>query len=340
MSSTGASSSSSTSPAGPRRILVVRLSSMGDIIHTLPAVATLKHSFGTSRLSWIIDARWQDLLERNPFVDEVIPLRRQSLPGIWEACGRLRRERFDLAVDFQGLMKSAAVALAARADRVAGYHQSQLREPVAGLAYSLKARVSAPHVVDRHLELVRACGANSVVTAFPLPAGQPEGALPSGPFVLACPWGGWPGKQWPLENYSEVGKRLEQALGLPLVVNGPPAAASVLLPLAHVRVHVSGLGGLIDATRRSVAVLGIDSGPAHLAAALNKPGVVIYGPTCPQRNGPYGGSLQVLRSPNARTTYKRRKSPDPSMLEITPVAVFEALREQLLGRARPASCTA
>jgi len=138
--------------------------------------------------------------------------------------------------------------------------------------------------------------------------------------VLASPLAGWGSKQWPLEMFAEVARLLD----LPLVVNGPPEAAETLARIRGAHVHVSGLAGLIDATRRAHAVIGVDSGPMHLAAALSKPGVAIFGPTDPARNGPYGGSLRVLRSSSAVTTYKRRDD-DGWMREITPAAVVEAL---------------
>src|SRR5579871_5578644 len=112
------------------RILVVRLSSMGDVIHALPAVASLKHSFPHSHVSWVIRTRWAPLLEGNPFVDEVIPFER-TLKGIVATRRKLRQQRFDLAVDFQGLIQSALVAASARPDRMAGFDRSQLREKAA-----------------------------------------------------------------------------------------------------------------------------------------------------------------------------------------------------------------
>jgi len=153
--------------------------------------------------------------------------------------------------------------------------------------------------------------------------------LPAGRFVLASPLAGWGAKQWPLERYAELARLLRQELAVALAVNGPPQAASQLEAIAGAIPHLSGLPGLIDATRRAAAVVGVDSGPLHLAAALGKPGVAIFGPTDPARNGPYGGSLEVLRDPAAATSYKRRSEPDPSMLAITPAMVFESLRRQL-----------
>src|SRR6266404_7480740 len=117
------------------RILVVRLGAMGDVIHALPAVASLKHSFPHSRVTWVIRPRWMPLVEGNPFLDEVIPLDRtmRGIAGTWR---RLRKERFDLAVDFQALVQSALVAAAARPDKIVGFHRSQAWEGAAALFYS------------------------------------------------------------------------------------------------------------------------------------------------------------------------------------------------------------
>jgi len=325
--------------AGPR-ILVVRLGSMGDILHALPAVATLKHSFPASTIAWAVDPKWTALLEANPFLDRSIPLERRTLAGLRRAWKDLRAQRFDWAVDFQGLLKSALAASVARPDRIYGFHQSLVREPVAALFYSNKVRARSTHVVDRNLELAAATGATSILHAFPVPAGSPEGDLPEGGFVLGCPLAGWPAKQWPLENYGALARRLRSEFALPLVINGPPVSRDALSTISDVHVHLSGLAGLIHATRAALAVVGIDSGPVHLAAALGKPGVAVFGPTDPARNGPYGNTFTVLRSPRAATTYKRREQADPSMRDVTPEMVFDALTARLAGRRRSAGCSA
>lgn len=319
-------------------VLVVRLGSMGDVIHALPAVASLKHSIPGSHVSWVIDPKWACLLAGNPFVDRVVLLDRHSMAGIKSAWRELRARRYALAVDFQGLFKSALTASAARPERIVGFHQSQAREPLAALFYSKKVRTVAAHIVDRNLELAAAAGASSIVCAFPLPEGTPEGDLPEGDFVLASPLAGWTGKQWPIEHYSVLARRLRDELNLTLVLNGPPNAVSALEQVGGAKVHVSSVPGLIHATRRALAVLGIDSGPMHLAAALEKPGVAVFGPTDPARNGPYGKSFTVLRSPQAVTTYKRRQEIDASMREISPDAVFDALKDRIAGRMRCAGC--
>jgi len=306
------------------RILVVRLGSMGDVIHALPAVASLKHSFPHSRLSWVIKPRWAPLLEGNPFVDEIIPFNR-SAREILATRRNMRRERFELAVDLQGLIQSALVAASARADKIVGLARTQARESFAAMFYSTAVRTSALHRVDRYLELVSAAGASNLLRTFPLPPGRPEGPLPERPFVLACPLAGWGAKQWPLGHYAELAGRLN----IPLVVNGPPDAAEILGRIDGAHVHLSGIQGLIDATRRAQAIVGVDSGPVHLAAALGKPGVAIYGPTDPASHGPYGGTLQVLRSSSAVTSYKRRAADAGSMRAVSPAEVVEALNEVL-----------
>ena len=328
------------SPNRGSRILVVRLGAMGDIIHTLPAVASLKHGFPGSHLTWVVEPRWAPLLEGNPFVDRVLLFDRGSGAALWQTWRELRRERFDFAVDFQGLLKSALAACAARADRIFGYHQAHAREPLAALFYSDKIAARSLHAVGRALDLAAGAGASTAVQAFPLPQGRPEGSLPAGAFVLASPLSGWGAKQWPLEFYGQLGAYLRQEAGMTLVLNGPPAEREKLAGVPDTVTHFSSIEGLIDATRRAVAVVGLDSGPLHLAAALGKPGVALFGPTDPARNGPIGGSLTLLRSPRAITSYKRLAQIDPSMREISPEAVFEALRPHLAQRPRTADCLA
>jgi heptosyltransferase-1 len=308
-------------------ILVVRLGAMGDILHTLPAARSLKLGHLDCSLTWVVEAKWAPLLEGNAFVDRVVKLQRESISGLLASRRELRKSRYQIAVDFQGLIKSALVAVAAGPERIYGFDASQVRERAAALFYRHKVAGSAAHVVDRNLELAAAAGGRQDRPVFELPPGCPEGELPSGEFVLASPLAGWVSKQWPLAHYRLLAERLRSQFGVPLVLNGPPGA-----PFADIEpaiAHYSGLPGLIDATRRATAVVGVDSGPLHLAAALEKPGVAIFGPTDPARNGPYGNSLRVLRTAAAITTYKRGTIIDESMRNISPDEVFEPLKAVL-----------
>jgi heptosyltransferase-1 len=193
-------------------------------------------------------------------------------------------------------------------------------------------------VINRNLDLAAAAGAVSIVYVFPLPEGRAESGLPEGDFVLACPLAGWRSKQWPLKYYGMLAARLKQDFDISLVLDAPPDAQSLLSGIPHAVVRCSGLPGLISATRRAVAVIGVDSGPLHLAAALGKNGVAIFGPTDPARNGPYGNTFTVLRSPDAVTSYKRRAAIDESMQAISPDQVFEALKPMLIRRSHSAGC--
>ena len=215
-----------------------------------------------------------------------------------------------------------------------------MRERTAALFYSNKTISRSGHVVDRNLDLAVAAGASSVVRTFPLPAGRPEGELPGGTFVLACPLAGWRSKQWPLEYYGQLAVRLRRELGIPLVVDGPASAWAIFSEVPQAVAHTSTIAGLIHATRRAAAVVGVDSGPLHIAAALGRPGVAVFGPTDPARNGPYGDSFTVLRSPHSVTSYKRRAEIDPSMTRVSPDEVFEALRGHLIRQTQSAGCLA
>ena len=290
-------------------ILVVRLGAMGDILHTLPAVTGLHWAYPLARIHWVVEPRWRMLLDGNPALASVIPLDRRSWSSIRDVRRHLRSLRIDQAFDFQGLIKSALVARLSGAQRITGYPPSHLREGMARWFYSGSPSISAAHVVDQHLELA-GVPAPSVLS---LPEGRREGELPSGPFVLASPYAGWRSKQWPLEYFSHLAVRLP----MPLVLNVSPMDSKHLPAMPNTILHQSSIDGLIWATRHAKAVVGVDSGPLHLAAALAKPGVAIFGATDPKRNGPYGGTIRVLRSPRAITSYQRGDEIDPVMRDIT-----------------------
>ena len=311
------------------RILVVRLGAMGDIIHALPAAAALKRSFPGCTLCWAVEPRWRDLLDSGGLADELIEIDRRSYSSVARGWQRLRRASFDIAVDFQGLIKSAAVARAARAAERIGFERGQLREPAAGVFYTKRFHCPAAHVIDRNLQLAAHLGASPEPVEFPLPPGRPEGDLPSGPFILASPLAGWTSKQWPAAHWAELARLLHSESPYQLVLNGPPAVARFAGSVPGAAVHVSSVAGLIHATRQSAAVVGLDSGPLHLAAALSRPALALFGPTDPSRNGPYGSTVRCLRAPGAETTYARGAEIHPSMHALAPRTVFRALMDLL-----------
>ena len=317
-------------------ILVIRLGAMGDILHALPAVASLKRSFPEKKLRWVAASRWMPLLEGNPFIDELVPFDRRGVGALCASWQRLRNIRPALAVDFQGLLQSALIGRAARPQRFFGFDRSVAREPLAANFYTDRVLVKGPHRIERNLQLVQAAGAQDLTTGAWIPQGRPEGVLPTGDFVLASPFAGWNSKQWPIEQYEALGQRLSSE-GIELVVNVPEARAGDISHLRHLHVHSSSLAGLIHATRRAIAVVGLDSGPLHLAAALQKPGVALFGPTDPVQTGPFQSSMIVLRSPDVETTYKRADDVHQSMTEISIEQVAQALHCSLSSIAVPRS---
>jgi heptosyltransferase-1 len=316
-----------TPPRGEdkRSILVIRLSAMGDIIHTIPAAITLKRSFPQRKLAWLVAPRWMPLVEGNPYIDELIPFDRAALRSSWRS---LRTTRPGLAFDFQGLVQSAIAGRAARPARLFGFDKRVAREPMASMFYSDRIPVTGPHRVQRNVQLAIAAGAHELTYDCWIPPGEPAGKLPSSPFVLTSPFAGWAGKEWPLESFEALGQLL-RGEGLELVANVAERRADEVRRLKHVRVHTSSLAGLIAATRAATAVIGLDSGPLHLAAALHKPGVGLFGPTDPALTGPFGGSMTVLRTDDVETTYKRHGRIHASMRIISPKDVAKAVLDSI-----------
>jgi heptosyltransferase-1 len=305
-------------------ILVVRLGAMGDILHALAAVGSLKKSFPEKRIYWVVARKWIELLQGNPNIDEIVPFDRKGAGALLKTWRRLRAIRPEIAIDFQGLIQSAIAGRAARPQAYFGLARPLAREPLAAFFYSKQIAAAGPHRVETNLQLAAAAGAAVLTEESWIPPGRPEGELPAGPFLLTSPLAGWASKQWPLASYEELGNRL-RARGLELVANVPPGRERELGQFTHLRLHTSSISGLIDATRRAIGVVGVDSGPLHLAAALSKSGVALFGPTDPARNGPYKSRMTVLRAPGAQTSYKRRAQVDASMANISAERVAEEL---------------
>lgn len=313
---------------GPESILVIRLGALGDIIHALPAVASLKASWPQAKISWLVSRKWTPILDGNPAVGEQIFFERGGFAELRDTWGRLRQQKFDFAFDFQGLLQSALAGRAAHAKALYGFSSAVARESHAAWFYHRAIDVKGPHRIERNLQLIAAAGASTLNSKAWIPAGREEGTLPNGPFVLASPFAGWVGKEWPLESYDQVARGLKRE-GIELVLNVPEAKVSETSRLSNVRVHSSSIAGLIDATRRATAVLGVDSGPLHLAAALGKPGVALFGPTDPALTGPFGNTFEVLRAPGVATTYKRHSQVHWSMRDISMEQVASTLRQVL-----------
>lgn len=280
-------------------ILVVRLGALGDIVHAVPAAAALRHAFPDAGIDWLVDAKHREIVELVTTVDRVIALQRPTIAG-WRAAVRdLRRTAYDVAIDLQGLLKSAVLARASGAARIVGFSIWHLREKTARPFYSDVQETEAGHVIARNLRLLRAVGVDDAAIRFPL-AAPPSRALEelqarvaSGPFALINPGAAWPNKRWPAERFGELACFLEEECGLtPVVLWGPgeePLAGSVIAASANTAIAapLTGLADLVALSRAAALVVSGDTGPLHIATAVGTPTVSLFGPTDPDRNGSY-----------------------------------------------------
>jgi lipopolysaccharide heptosyltransferase I len=306
------------------KALIVRLSAVGDVIHTLPALAVLRlHGWDAG---WVVEPRAQPLLEGNPALNAltVVPAARaMRVASARQAAAELKAARYDVALDFQGLWKSALWARFSGATRTLGYAGPWRREPLSRvLLQETMAEVpDAPHVIDKNLGLLRALGIDAVGSReFPLPRSAAAedyvraglARLELGPFVLLCPGGGWVSKLWPPASFGALAASLKSR-GLSSVVVWGPGEESLAdrVVAASIGSAVKGfptsLLELAELVRRARLVVAADTGPLHLACALRAPVVGLFGPTDPARNGPFApDDVVVRRTPLCSPCHRRR----------------------------------
>ena len=331
-----------------QRILMVRLGSMGDILHALPVLVTLKENFPEWEIDWLVESRWRPLLEANPYLSHIVELdtfawRKAPLsPCVWRAFRRvvrtLRERRYDYALDLQGLLKSAVACSWSGARKVIGLAKPWLKEPACAIFYTRKVETKAVHVVEANLAIAAALGSIKPTVRFPLPEGDPA-ALPAGfpreSLAVLNPGAGWRSKCWSPKSFGVVSDALQTDFSMQVVLNGGPgeeALAQEVLGFcrkSHPFVYSGNLKGLIALLRRSRLLVGPDTGPLHLAAALGVSTVGVYGPTDPQRNGPYDGHHKSLRPDRVRTSYRHSNSRGSAMDRIRPEQVVEAIGQLL-----------
>lgn len=352
--SAGASGSSSI-----EKILIVRLSAMGDVIHTLPAAQALRDAFPKAMIGWVIEERWADLLcapgtqrrgqrsAQRPLVDWVHTVNlvgwRKSLfsvntvEQIARVWNDVRSVKYDIAVDLQGAIRSAVLARWSGTHAI--YGSAQPREAPASMWYTLPVIPRGLHVIEQNLSIAQAViGHELAVPRVEFPEDSAAASrimkqIPEGKFAIVNPGAGWGAKRWPAERYGKVAHALA-GCGVKSIINYGPgeeelareAEAAGTDAAKALRFTIS---ELIELTRRASLFIGGDTGPMHLAAALGVPVAAIFGPTDPARNGPYGTRSIVLRNPESQTSHARRAQPDEAMMEISVEAVVDAARQLL-----------
>jgi heptosyltransferase-1 len=323
------------------RYLVVRLTALGDILHTVPAVAALRAAHSGAKIDWVVERKWAPVLEGSPALNEVIPFDRRSVWGAIECVQRLRENRYACVIDFQGLYKSSILAALSGARRRIGFDRGWAREPQSSMFYSERVAPIGRHVAELNYSLAEQAGARRpAAPEYPLrvPAGGAASIRArlhdlgiAGEYMVVGPGGSWRAKCWPAERYGEFCREFERKNSMRVVViHGPgekSIADEVVRAAAPARpvilaTTIEELMGLLAHARCLVAA---DSGPLHLAASLGTPVIGLYGPTDPARNGPFvPGAVILHKARLEEISYKRRSEYAPAMLRITVEDVLAA----------------
>ncbi len=299
------------------KILILKFSALGDVVHTLPVAATLRKSLPDSHIAWMVEERYQDILRGNPDIDEVIPLRTKVWRKNWngksflEILGTiktLRRHNFDLVFDLHGLLKSGIIAKLSGTPTRIGFHRNNCKEKINALFTNQKGPYmeSGLHVVDMYLTLLQtALGKVAESKLFPLqiPSEMDEKIafffdqhpdLIARPVIGINPGAGFESKQWELVRFAKLADRIVEELECSIMLTWGPGEEFKVQQISD---YMKQKNWIAPATsilesialyKQMALLVSCDSGPLHLSAALGIPTVSIFGPTDPVRNGAYG----------------------------------------------------
>jgi lipopolysaccharide heptosyltransferase I len=278
------------------RILIIKPSSLGDVVHALPTVNLIRRKYPRAHISWLVNDTLTSLLQHCPIIDEIIPFERRrfgsltQLPRFGKFLTMLQGRHFDIAIDLQGLLRSGIISWATRAPRRIGL--SDAREG-ARWFYDEIVEVPRIHAVDRYLRAAQHLGCDSTPVEFPLGV---SGSVTSEGLIAVNPSARWSTKLWGDDKFAEVIRRLPPER---IVLTGSAAEREPIDRIAQGRRNLAGqtdLFQLAELYRRCAVVITNDSGPMHIAAAVGTPVVAIFGPTDPALTGPYGKRHVVLRA--------------------------------------------
>ena len=301
--------------------LLVRLGSLGDIIHAIPAAAALRARHPDARIDWLVDPVYEPVVQLVEGLNDVIPVRPRGPAGtLVRTIRRLRRTRYDAAVDLQGLLKSAMLTRAAGARRVIGLPREHLREPLARIFYSETPDPGRdPHVVQTSLMLMHVLGVEDLQIRFPLkrPSTVTGDVVAAGfgseGYAVINPGAAWPNKRWLPERFGALAAEMRVRIGVrSLVVWGPgeKEIASRVVSASDGAADLAPPTDVLDLfaiTRRARLMVSGDTGPLHIAAAVGTPVVALFGPTFADRNGPWDSNdVSITRAQRCVCHYERR----------------------------------
>ena len=328
------------------KFLIVRLGSLGDIIHAVPAAAALRRAFPQAEIDWVVDARHAEVLELVPSINRRVVVNTSSFGSLSSVIGDLRRAKYDAALDLQGLLKSAVLARLSGASRIIGFPAELLRERAARFFYTETAGHATPHVIDKNLSLLNVLGVRMPGVEFPLEDRHPEAAvearfrlsIPAGArFALLNPGAAWPNKRWPPVYFAEVSRELAKRHHLRSLVLWGPGEEQIAHAVAAASDNTAAvspptrIADLISLSKAASLMVSGDTGPMHIAAACGTPLVGIFGPTDPQRNGPWAeDDLTVSRYRACACHYQRQcRISGWCLLDISPREVMELIDRRL-----------
>ncbi|MBI3583295.1 MAG: lipopolysaccharide heptosyltransferase I [Nitrospinae bacterium] len=348
------------------RILIVKLSSIGDVVHTLPVLRTIRYNLPNSYIVWIVEEKTREILEGNKDVDRIITINTkkwrkgmslrgnpeldsgEAIPAIFrelmDVINTLRKERFDTAIDLQGLIKSGVISYLSRAKTRIGFDSGNCRELLNILFTNKKASPAKEdsHVVDKNLSLLKPFGFKEIKRDFNIFSSQKDGEyinefliknrLIGKSLIVVNPATGWKTKEWGIKNYAGLCDRIISEIGANIILTWGPGEENMVKGVMDLMAYKplvappTTLKQIVALLRMCELFIGGDTGPLHIAAALKIPTVAIYGPSDPLRNGPYGDNHFIIHKKiECSGCYKRSCDTIECMKLISVDEVFSAI---------------
>ncbi len=347
-----------------KNILIIKLSSLGDVIHALPVLPALKALYPDAKLFFLVNKKYGEILRGNPYIDEILLFEREiwhrffeKIGILWRLVKRIRGARFDLVIDLQGLLRSGLIAWISGGKRVIGFENSREGSP---FFYHEKVAVSQPdmHAVDRYLLIPQFLGWKGI-PEFIISSDPADEAFMDRFFraekvktylkiIGIHPTARWKTKEWPAEKFARLGELLLQTGAYEVVFLGSredlPGVDKIVKQMKFHPIIGTGkfsLKQLAAFIQKSDLLVTNDSGPMHLAAALNIPVLALFGATDYRRTGPYGKEHEVISKAIPCSPCLRRACINPEkmacMERISPEEVFSRLNQMMEKRPHPSS---
>lgn len=337
------------------RFLIIRLGALGDLVHAIPVAAALRRAFPTAQIDWLVNGRHRGILDLVPVIDQLLVIDdRGSTNGGTSLVGAIRmarRARYDVAIDLQSLINSAILAHSSGAHRVIGFAARLLREPMARLFYremhdpgggGMFDPGEARHVVQTNLGLLGALSIAPEAPEFPIAPVTSAVAREAcersgGPYVLFNPGAGWPNKRWPPDRMGAVAAAVRERHGLTSWVSWGPGERELAVEVAACSggaaspLPETSVADLVALARGAALMISGDTGPTHIAAAVGTPIVGLFGPSRPERNGPWSSlDISLSRAKVCQCLHRRRcRLQTMCLLDISVPEVVSAVERRL-----------